>query len=181
MFFAQTVFFSGIHIAHGAPRRLRVPLDAHMNTAAVDSGPGAGDLCFSVENTPEGYLEGTRRVSERLTDWAIGERPRYIAELALEEMLTNIMRCAYTDSAVHRIDISIALRGGAITLVLEDEGRAFDPTQHRPAASRGPVEDVSIGGRGIMMVQKLVHAMRYERRHGRNHLELVIRNESSPD
>ena len=59
-------------------------------------------------------------------------------------------------------------------LTFEDGGLAFDPTERDASAAGGALDTATLGGRGILMIRTLARSMRYERRDGRNVLELVI-------
>src|SRR6187399_1181008 len=132
------------------------------------------ELHFSVANNADGYEEAIERLGQRLTVWTVGERVRYLVELALEEMLTNIIRYAFPEAGAHAIDIGMQLQSGTVSLTFEDGGRAFDPTQRDASSAGGALDTATLGGRGILMIRTLARSMRYERRDGRNRLELVI-------
>jgi anti-sigma regulatory factor (Ser/Thr protein kinase) len=136
------------------------------------------ELHFSVANSADGYEQATQILGQRLTAWDVSERVRYIVELALEEMLTNIIRYGFPEAGTHSIDIRLELEGHAVRLTFKDDGRAFDPTERDASAAGGGIEVATVGGRGILMIRKLARSMRYERQDGRNVLELVIDREA---
>jgi anti-sigma regulatory factor (Ser/Thr protein kinase) len=135
------------------------------------------ELKFCIDNTADGYELATQLLGQRLTAWKVGERVRYVVELALEEMLTNIIRYAFLDGGTHVIEIRMRREPGTVRLEFEDGGRAFDPAERDASAAGGALDTATIGGRGILMIRNLTRSMRYERRDGRNHLELVIDGE----
>jgi anti-sigma regulatory factor (Ser/Thr protein kinase) len=147
----------------------------------MDANDTPDDLRVTVASTPAGCSEVTRLVAQRLTAWAVGDRPRYIVELVLEEILTNITRHAYANTVAGQIDVHLQRRPETIVLAFEDSGPAFDPTRRDASPAGGALETATIGGRGILMVRNLTQSMRYERCNGQNRLELVIGLEPPPE
>ena len=143
------------------------------------SSDGADDLRFAIDANLDGFGLAVRRIGERMDQWNVAERARYIVDLALDEMLTNIVRYAYADGnppQEHKVDLGLRRRGDDLLLTLEDDGRPFDPTTAEPKPTGTSLEDATIGGGGIAMVRKMAKAMHYERRHHRNVLTITIAN-----
>jgi anti-sigma regulatory factor (Ser/Thr protein kinase) len=59
-----------------------------------------------------------------------------------------------------------------LTLIIEDEGIAFNPLEKKDPEIPDDLIDVRIGGLGIHIVRKLMDDIRYERMHGKNKLTL---------
>lgn len=133
------------------------------------------EVRFEVENNFEGLKCGTRLVREQLNAWHMGERATYIAELALDELLTNIIRYAYSDEHVHLIGIGLRHDGNMVTLSLDDDGQPFDPISAEPLTQANQIEEARIGGRGLIMIRKMAHALRYTYHEGRNRLFVDIK------
>ena len=99
----------------------------------------------------------------------------YVANLAIEEMVTNTLKFGYDDTAAHEIFLRVEVLPKRLLLIIEDDGHEFnpltapDPDVHLPAEQRTP------GGLGIHLVRKFAEEMRYERRDGRNRLIIAIR------
>ena len=106
----------------------------------------------------------------------VGDRAVYLANLAIEEMATNILKYGYDDTAVHEILLRLEIHPGALRLVLEDDGHEFNPVTAPEPDVSGPVEQRAPGGLGIHLVRKLVGQMDYERCGGRNRLTVRIRS-----
>lgn len=138
--------------------------------------PPTHEVRFEVENNFEGLKQGTRLLSEQLRTWHMSERATYIAELALDELLTNIIRYAYSDKNVHLIGIGLRRDGDIVTLSLDDDGQPFDPISAEPLTQTDQIEDARIGGRGLIMIRKMAHALRYKHHDGRNQLFVDIKN-----
>jgi serine/threonine-protein kinase RsbW len=140
--------------------------------------PPPQEVRLEVENNFDGFKQGTKFVRDQLAAWNIGERPAYIAELALDELLTNIIRYAYTDKDTHTIGIGLRLASDDLTLSFDDDGQPFDPVSAAPLAQSNQIHEARIGGRGLIMIRSMAQSLRYEHRDGRNHLFVVIKNES---
>jgi anti-sigma regulatory factor (Ser/Thr protein kinase) len=92
--------------------------------------------------------------------------------LVLDEVVTNVIEHGYADSGGHKIHVSLALDGAALTIRVEDEGRAFDPTRAPPPDLDRPLEERQVGGLGIHIVRSVMDAVDYERRDGKNVLTM---------
>lgn len=102
---------------------------------------------------------------------------KYAFRLALDELLSNVIKYAYDDGAVHRIAVRIELDEPA-SLTIEDDGRAFDPLKDAPApVLDGPVEDRPIGGLGLHILRSMGMRLDYRRERDRNRLHVVFPGE----
>jgi anti-sigma regulatory factor (Ser/Thr protein kinase) len=82
--------------------------------------------------------------------------------LALEEVVTNVIRHAYRERA-GAVRVRLAARSGEVVAEIEDDGPAFDPLA-RPAPDLDlPLEERPIGGLGIHLVRNLMDAVAYRR------------------
>jgi anti-sigma regulatory factor (Ser/Thr protein kinase) len=99
------------------------------------------------------------------------------AELALDELLTNIISYAYPDSSQHRIivDLSVESSAGhnAFKIVVSDDGVAFNPFQQADPAMNLSIEEQKLGGVGIHLVKKFMDDYSYQRIDGRNVVTLL--------
>ncbi len=85
----------------------------------------------------------------------------HATKLAVEEACTNIMRHGYKDTPYGEITIKILIRRLSMTVVLLDQGTAFDPrTVNKPDLLKY-VEIGKVGGLGIMMIRKLMDELQY--------------------
>jgi phosphoserine phosphatase RsbU/P len=88
--------------------------------------------------------------------------------LALEEILTNIISYGYTDSGEHEIRVRLAIEPGEMRVDVEDDGRPFNPLEAPEADTTKRLEDRTVGGLGIHLVRKLTDGLEYRRHEGRN-------------
>lgn len=103
---------------------------------------------------------------------AASAKRKYAVRLALDELLSNIVKYAYDDREVHPISVRLEPDEPA-HLVLEDDGRPFNPLADAPApVLAGPVEDRPIGGLGLHLLQSMGLKLDYRRENGRNVLRV---------
>lgn len=96
-------------------------------------------------------------------------------DLALVEWVTNVISYAYEDSREHWIGIRFSRPPGEVQVVVEDDGREFDPLTVPPVDIAAPLETRPIGGLGIHLIRKVMDAVVYRRVNGRNVLTLLKR------
>jgi anti-sigma regulatory factor (Ser/Thr protein kinase) len=94
----------------------------------------------------------------------------FALNVALDEMLSNIIKYGYTDDAIHEIHIRFSFAGPMLTVEIEDDGQPFDPCAAAPVDVDAPMEERKVGGLGIHIVRKLMKDVGYERMNGRNRL-----------
>lgn len=127
---------------------------------------------FSMHNTAADMERVMDEIEALLESRAASAKRKYAVRLALDELLSNIIKYAYDDREVHPISVRLDLDGPA-HLVLEDDGRPFNPLADAPApVLDGPVEDRPIGGLGLHLLQALGLKLDYRRENGRNRLRV---------
>lgn len=103
-------------------------------------------------------------------------------ELALEEVLVNIIKHAYKECGIDG-DIEITCNiddAGSLFIEIADSGTPFDIFSAREPDIFADIDERQIGGLGIFFVKKLMDDVRYRRENDRNILTLVVKNTSSP-
>ena len=88
--------------------------------------------------------------------------------LALDEVLTNVISYGFGDSAPHEIAVRLWFDGGQLVVQVEDDGRPFNPLDVADPNVNRPVEDRPIGGLGIHLVRRVTDQLEYRRDAGRN-------------
>ncbi len=96
----------------------------------------------------------------------------FALDLCLEELITNVIKYGYDDSAQHAIYISLSMEGDRLVLEMRDDGHAFDPTLLPDPDLDVPLEERRIGGLGIHLVRNYVDSMEYKREANQNILTL---------
>jgi anti-sigma regulatory factor (Ser/Thr protein kinase) len=94
---------------------------------------------------------------------ALQGRVRYYAELAFEEVVSNIMRHGGAEGRQPDVAITVAAGPQAVVLTFEDDGAPFDPLS-RPAPARpASLEEAPLGGLGLLLLRKTSTHLHYTR------------------
>ena len=108
---------------------------------------------------------------------ARGWPPKWITSvnLALDELLSNVINYGYRDNDEHEILVTLSERDGALEVVLVDEGVAFDPSTDAPDPDlESGLEVRETKGLGVHFVKSFMDEIAYVRRDGRNHTTLIL-------
>lgn len=119
-----------------------------------------------------------RRVAEQFEEMAIEHGvPMGVAfkfQLALDELLTNVVAYAFEDAADAVVSVLLHFTDARLMAVIQDNGRPFNPLHDAPVPDLDlTAEDRTVGGLGIHLTKAFVDTLRYERRDGWNRLSLV--------
>src|SRR5499426_1105685 len=92
--------------------------------------------------------------------------------LALEEILTNIISYGYLDGQEHEIRVRLSARPGEVKAEVEDDGQSFNPLAAPEPHTAKALEERTIGGLGIHLVRTLMDGLEYKRQADRNILTI---------
>ena len=92
--------------------------------------------------------------------------------VALDEIIINVISYGYTDAVDHTIDIALSYDGEDVTAIVTDDGKPFDPLQAPPPKLGASLKTRRVGGLGIHFVRNLMDQCSYSRLDGRNELTL---------
>ena len=132
------------------------------------------ELCLTIRNDLGELVRVSVLAGELLERCQVSERVSYAAQLALEEVLSNVIRHGYPDGAAHEIALKLRVAEGGVEFEVVDDGREFDPTQAAPVQLDAPLSQRKAGGLGIHLLRSFVSEIRYERRGERNALWVRI-------
>lgn len=93
-------------------------------------------------------------------------------DLALDEILTNIISYGYEDRENHFIDVRISLKDEKILLEVEDDGREFNPLAIPEADTASAVNERPIGGLGLHLIRNMMDEIRYTYKNNKNCLSM---------
>jgi len=99
--------------------------------------------------------------------------------LALEEVVNNIISYAYRDKNEHQINIHMELEGHELVLKVEDDGIPFNPLEVTEPDIKKPLEERQPGGLGLFFVRKLIDTLEYRRDKDKN--IFIIRKKINDD
>lgn len=118
-----------------------------------------------IERIPE-FLE------ELTEEFLFTEELGFQINLALEELVVNIISYGYQEQRESEIHISFHQEDGRLRIVLQDDARAFNPLEVPEPDLEVSLEDRKIGGLGVFLVRKLFDHLSYERQGEHNVLTL---------
>ena len=126
-------------------------------------------------------LSEIERVSQHLNEFGARHRlsPKVLHDLnlALEEIITNVISYGYSDEREHEILVSFTVEPHEVTVQVEDDGQAFNPLEVAVPDVTQSLEERVVGGLGIHLVRKLMDGLRYERRDNKNLLIMIKKTE----
>ena len=132
-------------------------------------------LRLQIEGDLAGLEAGQRALHEFLESAGTSAGGLYHAELAFEELVTNVIKYAYRDRDPSQRLIDITARiGEEIVITVEDDGPPFDPLHTAEPSPLTSVHDARIGGLGIHLLRMTAAKMEYERRSGKNRVCVTI-------
>lgn len=128
----------------------------------------------TITITLKNDLMEIERLSQIVTEF--GARHQFPAKcifhvnLALEEILTNLIAYGYDDSEEHCILVSLSVENEELTVGVEDDGCAFNPLDVPEPELEKPLEQRPAGGLGLHLVRNLMNECEYVRQEGKNRL-----------
>jgi serine/threonine-protein kinase RsbW len=96
-------------------------------------------------------------------------------ELALEEAFMNVVMHGSPTNRVARVDVSLAIVDGELTLIIEDDGPPFDPLTLATPNISANLNERRVGGLGVFLMRKMMDNVRYQRLESRNQLQMIKR------
>jgi anti-sigma regulatory factor (Ser/Thr protein kinase) len=121
------------------------------------------------------------RVSEIVEDLGqkhgVPAQALYAVNLALEEILVNVISYGYADDGEHQIVVRFEVDAGDFVIEIEDDARPFNPLEAaapwpgRPAVET-PLAERPLGGLGIHLTRKMMDGMAYRREREKNILTM---------
>jgi sigma-B regulation protein RsbU (phosphoserine phosphatase) len=93
--------------------------------------------------------------------------------IALDELINNIISYGYVGDSEHEIVFRAHVSATTLTVVIEDDGKPFNPLDLETPDTEADVEDRELGGLGIHIVKEIMDTVAYERRGERNVLTLT--------
>lgn len=131
-------------------------------------------LCQTIGNTLTSLPSLMTTVNNFLGQHAIPREAVFRVNLAVEEIVTNIIKYGYDDTDPHTITLEFTLLPDTIRLLLKDDGHPFDPLQMSSPDINEPLDQRKVGGLGLHLVRTTVSRMAYRRENGANLLEMDI-------
>jgi serine/threonine-protein kinase RsbW len=127
-----------------------------------------------VPGSDEGVREALDALAALFAGHGLSKAVTWPMEVSLDEVLANVVRHGLAGRAESRVDVEMRLDASVqppeCAVVVSDDGPAFDPLAAAEPDTALGVEERPVGGLGIALVRRLMDAVEYERRGGRNRL-----------
>ena len=125
-----------------------------------------------INNRPE-----IRNLRNRFDSYAedneIPTKVIHDVQLALDEVVTNIVEYGYDDDDTHMIDVKFRFENRSLQINIIDDANPYNILdKEKPDISKS-LDDKPIGGLGILLVKHLMTNIGYEYKDGMNHLSLT--------
>ena len=95
-------------------------------------------------------------------------RALYSVNLALDELVTNVVHYGFEKADGHDITVFITVAAGELVASVTDRGREFNPLDAPAPDLAATLAEREIGGLGIHLARNLMDHASYERADGKN-------------
>lgn len=160
------------------PRFMIDAIQADVETF-VGEAPQSDDLTMLAirYQQPALFMRNDIQQIPTLAEWVdwlnIPAELSMAVNLALEEIVANVMLYAYPNNRNGRVLVESWRSSGKIYFAITDSGIEFDPTAQAEADTTLSAEEREIGGLGIHLVRQLMDEIAYRRVDGQNILILA--------
>jgi len=122
------------------------------------------------------YLDEIRDfVAEIAREGGFTDKEIYSLQLAADEAASNIIEHSYEGVSDAFLDITCAMQGDTIVIIMRDEGTSFDPSKVKQPNLKAKLSERQIGGLGVYLMRKLMDDVRYESVGKTNTLTMIKR------
>ena len=125
-------------------------------------------------NKPEELIKLKEWLNRICDSHEISDKTRFSLELVLEEAVTNVFNYAFDKTEEHQFSLELNLGESDISIILQDNGIAFNPLQQQEPVQANSIEDAKIGGMGIHLIKSYTKLVDYFRKEGTNNLLMVL-------
>ena len=102
----------------------------------------------------------------------VPSRALYAVNLALDEIVTNVVRHAFEDPKDQEVIVHVIAKPTEVITEVSDSGRAFDPLAVPAPNLDAPLAERTLGGLGIHLVRSLMDGVEYRREGEKNVLTM---------
>ena len=102
----------------------------------------------------------------------IPSRALYAVNLALDEVVTNVVLYGFENSAGQEVAVRVETAGSDLQSEVVDGGREFNPLNAPLPDLSAALEERALGGLGIHLVRSLMDRVEYRRENAKNVLTM---------
>jgi anti-sigma regulatory factor (Ser/Thr protein kinase) len=118
-------------------------------------------LALDFPATLAGFEHGFAQLRTGLDSETLEPLTRYRIELVFEEIVANIVRHGAPKGGAKDVRVTFDVQGDSILLTFDDDGSPYDPRTRGDPPPVKSLEEVGIGGRGLLMVRRASSAIDY--------------------
>jgi anti-sigma regulatory factor (Ser/Thr protein kinase) len=126
------------------------------------------EVCLTLNSSLEEVTRLSSMLERFAADHGISDEMRATVNLALEEVVTNIILHGHRGLANQAIHVRVALDAGVLIMRAEDSAPAFDPLGVPAPDLDMPLNERRPGGLGIHLLRKTMDHVEYQRMDGKN-------------
>lgn len=129
---------------------------------------------ITVETTVENIEKATDFINSELEELECPMKYQIQIDVAIDELLGNIVRYAYGDATGEAtVVFSADDEQRSVTITFIDTGMPYDPLSREDPDVTLSADERSIGGLGIFLVKKTMDKMEYKFEDGKNILAIT--------
>ena len=119
-------------------------------------------------------------LAEFLEDEGVSKSTAHRVKLVVEELVVNVIQHAFDDGAPHAILLDVRTDPQGVAIVVEDDGKRFDPTVAAAPPLKELLESGKSGGLGVAIIRKVTRELKYERTDNKNRVRAYVENAIRP-
>jgi len=116
---------------------------------------------INIESRTEHLIAVREFVSSAARSFGFGDEDVSKIALAVDEACTNIIKHAYKFEPGKSITVTIRGRNGALEIVIQDFGKAFDPDKIATPDMKEYLAHFRRGGLGVYLMKSLMDKVEY--------------------
>ena len=133
----------------------------------------AMELLLQLSNNRSEIRNLSNRFDIFAKDNKLADKVIHDVQLALDEVVTNIVEYGYDDDDEHLIDIKFILNEQSLKIIIIDDAKPYNILDNKDPDTSLSLDEKPIGGLGIYLVKRLMTNIDYDYRDGKNHLLLT--------
>lgn len=146
-----------------------------MAESSTPTMPSTPRVTVRVAASPDGIAAAADGLARFQADHGIDQAAGWPVHVALDEILSNIVRHGHGPGPDASIEVTVALTADGLQVTVADDGPEFDPLQLPEPDLTSPLDERRPGGLGVHLVRRLMDRVEYARFDGRNHLVITYR------
>ena len=119
-------------------------------------------------------------LAEFLDDEGVSKSTAHRVKLVVEELVVNVIQHAFDDGAPHAILLDVRTDPQGVAIMVEDDGKRFDPTIAAAPPLKELLESGKSGGLGVAIIRKVTRELKYERTDNKNRVRAYVENAIRP-